>query len=571
MKTARSVNLTKGIKHFAIGLSLILIGASSSQAVSSGFNQTGAGPYDYNTPGNWVSGINGLWDTSLTLGAAQTVTVAADTALTTGLTFNYGGSYALTLMASAAGTKTITLGGDIGLNTGGGTSANVTIGNASNHLNVDLGGVPRTITVAANRTLTFTDMVTNGAIVKAGSGTLTLNGANTYTNGTAVSAGTLIAGHTAAFGTTGAIILGDTNSGANAITLSLGGNAVSRPITVANQGTGMVTLGRGNFTGPITLNRKMAIGYSGGAASFKGGISGTGDVLLLVNGGWGVTFIDAANTFTGNVYIASGVELDLNNGGAQVLSYIPDASSVSVTGTLYNVNNGINETIDGLNGNGIVKGYNNRFTVGGNNGSGMFSGSIQNGAGPTGFTKAGSGTQTLSGISTYSGTTIITNGTLLVDGKLTGTGSVTVYNGGTLGGTGVVLGATSVVSGGTFSPGTPAANSGIGKCTVSNSVTFATGAIFAAQMTTNGIADQLYSSGTITNVNATLSLSLVDPNIRQETRFTIMAASNIVGTFNGLPEGTSLSVGGRRFAISYQGNTNVVLRALAAGTLIRFH
>ena len=43
-------------------------------------------------PANWAATtINGLWNTDLTLAAAQTVTFAADTVLTTGLTFNYAG------------------------------------------------------------------------------------------------------------------------------------------------------------------------------------------------------------------------------------------------------------------------------------------------------------------------------------------------------------------------------------------------------------------------------------------------------------------------------------------------
>ena len=113
------------LKHLALAAAWVALG--SSQAATTGFNQTAAGPWDFNTTGNWAgSTINGLWDTSLTLAAGQTVQFAADTTLTTGLTFNYAGNQALTLDASAAGTKTITLAGDVGLNTGGGTSANVT-------------------------------------------------------------------------------------------------------------------------------------------------------------------------------------------------------------------------------------------------------------------------------------------------------------------------------------------------------------------------------------------------------------------------------------------------------------
>ncbi|MBR2713885.1 MAG: hypothetical protein IKB76_03800, partial [Kiritimatiellae bacterium] len=55
---------------------------------ATGWLQTGAGPYDYNDPANWVNGeINGVFGEDLTLTEDQTITFAADTVLTGGLTF----------------------------------------------------------------------------------------------------------------------------------------------------------------------------------------------------------------------------------------------------------------------------------------------------------------------------------------------------------------------------------------------------------------------------------------------------------------------------------------------------
>jgi len=79
-----------------IAIAILSFITGTTEAQTTGFNQTGAGPYDYNTVDNWVaSTINGTWDTSLTLVASQTNTFAADTTLLTGLTFNYAGNLAL--------------------------------------------------------------------------------------------------------------------------------------------------------------------------------------------------------------------------------------------------------------------------------------------------------------------------------------------------------------------------------------------------------------------------------------------------------------------------------------------
>ena len=409
------------LRHSAKGflnyfpLAIMWTALGYSQAATTGFNQTAVGPWDYNDVANWATGtINGLWDSSLTLAGAQTVTFAADSTLTTGLTFNYVGNQPLTLRSSGLSNQTITLGGDISVNPSSNQTVTIGSGTANQNLNVDLGGVTRTFSVVgASKGLTFTNVISNGGIIKSGAGTLTLSSANTYTGGTTISAGTVIAGNASAFGSSGTITLGDANSATNAITLSYGSNTISRPITVANQG-GTITLGRGNFTGAITLNKSVTLGYTGGAGGFKGGISGTGDVTIQANGGYTVIFIDAANTFNGNVYVQTGAELDLQNGGGQNLSFIPDASNVDLAGTgiLYNVNNGINETINALTGSGTLKGYNNTWTIGSAGGSGTFSGSVQNGAGPTGIIKTGAGTQTFSGTNSYTGKTTVSNGTL---------------------------------------------------------------------------------------------------------------------------------------------------------------
>jgi len=367
------------------------------QAATNGFNQTDAGPYDYNDTANWAaSTINGIWDTSLTLTAGQTVTFAADTPLGTGLTFSYDGDFPLTLQASAAGTQTITLGGDIGLNTAGGTSANVTIGNSANHLNMDLGGITRTLTVAAGRTLTLVDVVSNGGITKEGSGTLTLSGANSYAGGTTISEGALATGVAAGL-STGAVVnnatLNLTSSAATTYTFgSVSGNGT---INVSlGSGAATAVLGNGtwaSFTGTINVGVSQAAG-SGKVRLLNQPLPGTATVNVTANstlytGFNGAITHNAALTLGGGDIGENRGQLRFGNNGDVW------AGPITLTGS--------------ITGPGD-------FTVGVDSTAATISGAIGESGGSQTFSKGFTGTLILSGTNTYSGATIISAGTLAV-------------------------------------------------------------------------------------------------------------------------------------------------------------
>ena len=110
-----------------------------------------------------------------------------------------------------------------------------------------------------------------------------------------------------------------------------------------------------------------------------------------------------------------------------------------------------------LQGDNSSGGANMTYTIGGANGNTEFDGLIVNGTvGTVALTKTGGGTLTLTGANTYSAGTTINNGTLQINhtpGSGTGSGAVTVANGGKLTGTGIISGAVSVNSGGTLAPG----------------------------------------------------------------------------------------------------------------------
>ena len=126
--------------------------------------------------------------------------------------------------------------------------------------------------------------------------------------------------------------------------------------------------------------------------------------------------------------------------------------------------NGHSDTINGLAEEGgapsasfvdnTATNTDSTLTIGMNNASSSYSGTIRN----TGanaklhLVKIGTGTLTLRGTNTYTGATTVNAGALVVAGS-TGSGAVTV-NAGTLSGTGTIGGAASIVSGSTLVAGT---------------------------------------------------------------------------------------------------------------------
>lgn len=162
--------------------------ATWGRAADTGWNQTGAGPWDYNDPVNWVDGnITGNWDASLTLTASQTVTIAEDTVLSTGLTFNYVGNVNVTLRGQG-GDRTLTLGGDITHTTASNRTIVLGSTTANQALHIDLGGATRQLTAASNHTISVVNVMSNGAIVASG-GVFQFTSANTYSGGTTINAG----------------------------------------------------------------------------------------------------------------------------------------------------------------------------------------------------------------------------------------------------------------------------------------------------------------------------------------------------------------------------------------------
>ncbi|MES2923994.1 MAG: autotransporter-associated beta strand repeat-containing protein [Verrucomicrobiota bacterium] len=286
----------------------------------------------------------------------------------------------------------------------------------------------------------WSTIVNNGAtavtLVKNGPGLVYVRNANTFTGGTHLNGGTILAANATALGT-GTLNMNGGNFGttaaltiANAITVA-GTNTIGHAAQAANS----ITLS-GALTGNGTL--KNFVGAGGGSSSvfFTGSLSGfTGTIDYTDDGGANAQWWRAG---------ANGSTVDLSN--ASVILRVGNVSN-----TVASKNFGFADNISGatlkigaLSGDGVLQSsFNNAgpntLEVGALDTSTTFSGVLSGAAAGTNmaFTKVGAGTLTLSGTNTYSGATAVNAGTLVVIGNHAGaTGALTVAANATLGGNG---------------------------------------------------------------------------------------------------------------------------------------
>jgi autotransporter-associated beta strand protein len=279
------------------------------------------------------------------------------------------------------------------------SSHNLTLSGA-NPLTLDTDSATPVIdTTQADRTLTVSSVVAgNEGLQKAGLGTLTLSGGNTYSGTTTISSGTL-----------------------------------------KLQGDAFFTQAR-----DYSIASGAVLNLDGGAYLAGGTTTISGDGTLLVTGGQlgaGAKDRDLTLSLGGNALIDIDSGGTIRNGGWQAINWASNLADLNVDGTL-EVWDGATVKVDALTGSGTITkeaAYAGVILeVGVNNGSGTFSGTIGEGIGANGIvielTKSGTGTQTLSGANTYTGSTIVNDGTLAVTGSL-GATAVSVNNG-TLAGNG---------------------------------------------------------------------------------------------------------------------------------------
>ncbi|EQC1501893.1 autotransporter outer membrane beta-barrel domain-containing protein [Salmonella enterica subsp. enterica serovar Worthington] len=253
--------------------------ATNVEALGTG-NVTDNATLEMNTGGDFDNAISGSGQ--VVKSGDETLTLSGANSYTGGTTISGG-----TLVASnveALGTGDITDNATLELNAGGGFANNI-------------GGT--------------------GSVVKSGDKTLTLSGSNTYTGGTTISGGTLVASNVEALGS------GDVTDNAT-LELSTGGdfaNNIGGTGSVVKSGDKTLTLsGTNSYTGGTTINDGTLVATSVDAlgsgdvtdnATLELNTSGTFDNVIsgsgqVVKSGDDALTLSGANSYTGGTTISGG-------------------------------------------------------------------------------------------------------------------------------------------------------------------------------------------------------------------------------------------------------------------------
>jgi autotransporter-associated beta strand protein len=212
-----------------------------------------------------------------------------------------------------------TIGNSIFLNSSGNSAFNVVF-TGTNALtltgNVNVGGLPKTLTVSNTAAVTFSGVMTNtAAITKAGPGKLIFSGDNSSrTNNTTVNAGTLLVNNSTGSGTGSGNVT--VNSGG-----TLGGTGTIAGAVTVNAGG---TLSAGASIGTLTINSNLTL--AGNVVVEVNTSASPSNDLIVVTG-------VLTNTGTGTITVSNlGPALAVGNNFQIFSGAVANGSALTVTG-----------------------------------------------------------------------------------------------------------------------------------------------------------------------------------------------------------------------------------------------
>ena len=354
-----------------------------------------------------------------------------------------------------------------------------------------------TPTITVNSTTAIFQSVVTGTngLIKAGLGTLQLNGFNTISNGVTVNAGTLFAN--APNGGTGAVGDGD--------------------VTVNSSGTILVG-GDNSFVGTNPSASTNVVTINAGGMITNAGSTTCHLLALVMNGG--TLAAATSNPTWGNWNLDHGVFTP--GSGRSSLIDGGNAALIQAGGSVFNI--GANDTL-------TVSTVVAHCTSAADNG----------------LIKTGPGKLVLAAANTYPSATSVSNGTLQVDGAIA-TGAVTVTNA-TLSGAGTVGGAVTIQSGGTLagtltisgtaivqSGGALAPGASLGTLTFSNALVLSAGSTTTMELNKAGAvltSDRAVVMTTVT-YGGTLTVTTSGDALADGDTFTLFTAGTYSGSFASL-------------------------------------
>ncbi|MEY4388217.1 MAG: hypothetical protein RLY20_3500, partial [Verrucomicrobiota bacterium] len=281
-------------------------------------------------------------------------------------------------------------------------------------------------------------------------------------------------------------------------------------LTSSSSYTGTTTIGTGGGASVLRAAATQALGVGGTIAFDATGNASParleliGDITIgnpinfagRNNTNVGIENISGNNTLTGPITLAIG-------GGTYLIQ--SDAGTLTL----------------GSPGNTAITSTGSKTVTLQGSANGIVSGDIVNGAGVAVF-KTGLGTWTLAGNNSYANGTAIGAGKLLVNGTLGGT--ITVSNGATLGGSGVLNGTVLLQPGSVLSPG-----NSIGTLTFNNDLDLASTTLL--EISKAPLAnDQIVVNGAIT-YDGTLTVVNLGGSLTAGDAFRLFNAASVSGNF----------------------------------------